>query len=101
MKALVKFGRQDGDVEIQEITEPTIDPQQVLLEVKAAGVCGSDLHMWREQHSWEIKLPLVLGHEFCGVVTRIGDQVTGFQPGDQVVCETAAQVTVHSPGQSD
>ena len=92
MKALVKFGRQNGDVEIREIEAPEPGPDQVLLEVKAAGVCGSDLHMWREHHSWAIKLPLVLGHEFCGVVVEAGERVTGFKPGDRVTCETAASI---------
>ncbi len=92
MKALVKFGRRDGDVEIQEIPESEIGPDQVLIEVKAAGVCGSDLHMWREHHSWKIKLPLVLGHEFSGVVVDVGKRVNGFKPGDRVACETAASV---------
>jgi alcohol dehydrogenase/L-iditol 2-dehydrogenase len=92
MDALVKYGRQDGNVEIREVPEPHIGPDQVLLEVKAAGVCGSDLHMWREQQSWAVKLPLVLGHEFCGVVADVGKNVTNFEPGDRVACETAAQV---------
>lgn len=92
MQALVKFGRQDGDVEIQEIPEPVPGPDQVLIEVKAVGVCGSDIHMWREHHSWPIKLPLVLGHEFAGVVAEVGANVTGFRPGDRVACETAAAV---------
>jgi len=92
MQALVKFGRQDGDVEIRDIPEPIIGPDQVLLEVKATGVCGSDLHMWREHQSWTIKLPLVLGHEFCGVVADVGKNVTNFEVGDRVACETAAQV---------
>jgi alcohol dehydrogenase/L-iditol 2-dehydrogenase len=92
MQALVKFGRQNGDVEIREVAEPTLGPDQVLIEVKAAGVCGSDIHMWREHQSWAIKLPLVLGHEFCGVVAAVGEQITHFAPGDRVVCETAAQV---------
>ncbi len=92
MQALVKFGNHDGDVEIREVPEPRPGPGQVLLEVKAAGVCGSDLHMWRENHSWAIKLPLILGHEFCGVVAEVGDGVAGFQPGDRVACETAAAV---------
>ncbi len=60
MEALVKFGRQDGDVEIREISEPIIGSDEVLLEVKAVGVCGSDLHMWRESHSWSIKLVFAL-----------------------------------------
>lgn len=92
MKALVKYGRQNGDVEIRDIPEPEPGPEQVLLQVKAVGVCGSDLHMWRETHSWDIKLPLVLGHEFSGVVVSVGRQVSGFQPGDRVACETAATV---------
>ncbi len=95
MQALVKFGRQNGDVAVRAVPEPVLRPGQVLLEVKAAGVCGSDLHMWRETHSWEIKLPLVLGHEFCGVVAEVGEGVTGFAPGDRVTCETAAEVCGH------
>jgi len=93
MKALIKFGNQDGDVEIQDIPEPPSPaPNEVILEVKAAGVCGSDLHMWRENHSWEVKLPLVLGHEFCGVVADVGANVTAFKVGDRAACETAASV---------
>ncbi|CAN5507830.1 zinc-binding dehydrogenase [soil metagenome] len=93
MKALVKYGRQNGDVEIRDIPEPAkIGPDQVLLEVKAVGVCGSDIHLWREQQSWAIKLPLVLGHEFGGIVADVGERITGFKAGDRVVCETAAQV---------
>lgn len=92
MDALIKFGRQNGDVEIREIPEPTISPDQVLLEVKAAGVCGSDIHMWRNHQSWAIKLPLVLGHEFSGVVAEVGERVKGFHQGERVTCETAAVV---------
>jgi L-iditol 2-dehydrogenase len=92
MKAVVKFGRQNGDVEIRDVAEPSIGPDQVLLEVQAASVCGSDIHMWREHQSWAIKLPLVLGHEFCGVVTAVGERVHGFHVGERVACETAATV---------
>lgn len=93
MRALVKYGRKNGDVEIRDVAEPAeIGPDQVLLEVKAAGVCGSDIHMWREHHSWAIKQPLVLGHEFGGLVAAVGEHVSGFKLGDRVVCETAAQV---------
>lgn len=93
MQAVVKYGDQDGNVEVRDIPEPgSPGANQVLLEVKAAGVCGSDIHMWREHHSWTIKLPLVLGHEFCGVVVDVGEGVTNFQAGDRVVCETASWV---------
>lgn len=93
MRALVKNSLQDGDVSVQDMPEPGAPgPGQVLLEVRAAGVCGSDVHMWRNHQSWTIKLPLILGHEFCGVVADVGPGVTGFAAGDRVVCETAASV---------
>lgn len=90
MEALVKYGRQAGDVGLQAVDEPVMGAHQVLVEVKAAGVCGSDIHLWRERHSWPIKLPLVMGHEFSGVVARVGGEVSGFREGDRVTCETAA-----------
>lgn len=93
MDALVKYDSRDHAVEVRDIPEPPAPgPDQVIIEVKAAGVCGSDLHMWHENHSWKIKLPLVLGHEFCGVVADVGANVTGFRVGDRIACETAAQV---------
>jgi L-iditol 2-dehydrogenase len=92
LQALVKFGRQVGDVEIRDIPAPGIGLNEVLVEVKAAGVCGSDIHLWQERQSWEVNLPLVLGHEFSGVVAEVGRRVSGFQPGDRVTCETAAVI---------
>lgn len=92
MRAVVKYGRQDKNVEVRDVPEPTMGPDQVLIEVKATGVCGSDVHMWREQQSWAVKQPLVLGHEFCGVIADVGSNVSGFKVGQRVACETAAQV---------
>lgn len=93
MDALIKYGRDDKNVEVRDINQPPDPlPHQVIVEVQAAGVCGSDLHMWRENHSWEIKLPLVLGHEFCGTIAEVGSDVSGFKVGDRVAVETAAEV---------
>ena len=92
MKAVVKFAHEDGAVAIRDVPEPAINPDQVLLDVKATSVCGSDIHMWREHQSWAIKLPLILGHEFSGVVAQVGERVSGFQVGERVACETAYQV---------
>ena len=92
MKAIVKYDRIDKAVDVREVPEPQITPDQVRIEVKAVGVCGSDVHMWREHQSWAIKLPLVLGHEFAGLIAEVGANVTGWAVGDRVACETAAQV---------
>src|SRR5712671_5733023 len=58
-------------------------PGEVLVEVKAAGVCHSDLHPARGD--WPAKTPLVLGHEGAGVVREVGASVTSVKPGDHVV----------------
>ncbi len=93
MQALIKYGREDKNVELRDIPQPPDPPPgAVVVEVGAAGVCGSDLHMWREHQSWEIKLPLVLGHEFCGTVAAVGAGVDAFAAGDRVAVETAAEV---------
>ena len=68
MDALVKYGLVDGQVEIRQTDEPECPSDRVLIGVRAAGVCGSDVHLWRNHQSWEINLPLVLGHEFSGEV---------------------------------
>ena len=93
MDALIKYGREDKNVELRAIPQPPDPgPGAVVVEVRAAGVCGSDIHMWRDHQSWAITLPLVLGHEFCGTVAALGAGVAGFKVGDRVAVETAAEV---------
>lgn len=92
MKALVKFGDSDGDVEVRDVQAPAVAPGTVRVRVMAVGVCGSDLHMWRNTHSWPIVLPVALGHEAAGVIESVGDGVDGWSVGDRVVCETAASI---------
>lgn len=91
MKAVVKYGRGDKEVELREVPEPEAGPGEVLLAVKAAGVCGSDIEMW---HNWINipTVPVIQGHEFCGVVEELGPGVTGFRKGDRVVSETASSI---------
>lgn len=95
--ALVNFGPEPYSVEVREIPRATIDDDQVLLQVESVGVCGSDLHMWTAQQSWAVKYPVVLGHEFCGVIAEVGKNVRGWRQGDRVVSETAAIVDHDSP----
>jgi alcohol dehydrogenase/L-iditol 2-dehydrogenase len=94
---VVNYGPAKYSVELRDIPRATIRPDEVLLEVKAVGVCGSDLHMWESTHSWPMNYPVVLGHEFGGVIRDVGSGVTGWQPGDRVVSETAAMIDANSP----
>ncbi|MBI3839334.1 MAG: alcohol dehydrogenase catalytic domain-containing protein, partial [Planctomycetia bacterium] len=95
--AVVNYGPEKFSVELREIARPTIGSEDVLLEVAAVGVCGSDLHQWTAEHSWPVNYPVVLGHEFAGVVVELGQRVSGWREGDRGVSETAAVIDPDSP----
>ncbi|MDA1191406.1 MAG: zinc-binding dehydrogenase [Candidatus Poribacteria bacterium] len=92
MKAVVKYGLEDKNVELRDMPEPTIGADDVLLEVESAGVCGSDIEFWRNKLTYPINVPVIQGHEFCGVIRDTGSNVRGFKVGDRVVSETAAYI---------
>jgi len=95
--AVVNFSPEKYSVELRQIPKPEIGPQNVLLEVAAVGVCGSDLHQWTSDHSWPVNYPVVLGHEFSGRIAALGKDVQGWKEGDRVVSETAAVIDLNSP----
>ena len=74
---------------LKEEPVPEPGPGQVLVEIKANGICGSDLHFWKEGRlgNFVVTRPYVPGHEACGVVARLGDGVGGLSCGDRVVIE--------------
>ncbi|MDQ0207710.1 zinc-binding dehydrogenase [Alkalicoccobacillus murimartini] len=86
MKALVKEELGFGNLNLLTVEEPTVKEGLVKIEVKYAGICGSDLHTY-EGH-YKVKAPVTLGHEFSGVVTEVGAGVTNFNVGDRVTSET-------------
>lgn len=73
-------------VEIKEIARPACKADEVLVRVVSAGVCGSDLHLFRGTHAFR-KPPAILGHEVAGDVVEIGAAVTRFKVGDRVTVE--------------
>jgi len=76
----------------RDISVPEIGPDDVLLQVKAASICGWDIEMWRHTMANPVKVPVVQGHEFSGVVEKIGSKVSRFKVEDRVVSETAAYI---------
>ena len=90
MKAIVNYEHAPHRVELRDVSIPDIAEEDVLLKVHAVGVCGSDLHQWHDTQSWPVNYPVILGHEFAGVVERVGRNVSAFSPGERVVSETAA-----------
>lgn len=87
MRGVMKVGRGSGLVELREVPDPLAGPGEVLIQVGAAAICGSDIHIYHDRHPyWP---PVVLGHEFAGTVRDVGEGVTEYAAGDRVVSETS------------
>ena len=85
MKALRKTAPGVGHVELCEVPEPEIGPDDILMKVYAAGVCGSDLLIQEDRHFY--RAPVTLGHEFSGIAYRVGKNVTHIREGDKLVAD--------------
>ena len=84
MKAIVKTKREPG-VEVQDRAVPEVTDTDILVKVKAASVCGSDVHVYEWTPSYEfVQLPIILGHEFSGEVAAVGSKVKTVAVGDRI-----------------
>ncbi len=85
MKALMM--REYMHLEIEDIPVPQIGPEEVLIQVRACGICGSDIHGLDGSSGRRIP-PLVMGHEAAGVITEVGANVAGWKLGDRVTFDS-------------
>jgi len=112
MKAATYYG--PNNIRIEEIPKPKIKPDEILVEMKACGICGSDLMHWYLKN----RVPLVLGHEPAGIVAKTGKKVKQFKRGERVfvhhhvaclkchycvhgdytLCEEFAETNIHPGG---
>jgi threonine 3-dehydrogenase len=88
MKALVK-SRPEPGLWLETVPIPTVGPNEVLIKVLKAGICGTDLHIvnWDGWAQRNIPVPRIIGHEFVGEIVEIGPGVTGYAVGDRVTAE--------------
>lgn len=103
MKSAVFYGKHDLRVEEHEM--PKVGPKDVLIQVKACGVCGTDVHIYEgDKGAAEMTPPTILGHEFSGVIAEVGSEVTNYKAGDRVcidpncycgACEPCRNGVVH------
>jgi len=88
MKAVVKTQPGPGNLAYTDFKDPDVRPGQVVIEVRSAGLCGTDLSLfaWAEAtvRQYRPEPPLVMGHEFSGIVAEVGTGVTGLRVGDRV-----------------
>lgn len=85
MRALVKKHSKAG-LWLEDVAKPEPKPGEILIKISKTAICGTDLHIyqWDEWAKRTIKVPLVVGHEFSGVVEEVASGVKGFQIGDRV-----------------
>jgi L-iditol 2-dehydrogenase len=82
---------------VRQTADPTVSPHEVIVKVRAVGVCGTDLHLFRGQGNYNLDSkgepipftvqPQILGHEFCGEIAEVGRAVKDLEVGDWVVCD--------------
>lgn len=83
MKSAVFYGKHD--LRVEEAPKPQVGPSDVLIRVKACGVCGTDVHIYEgDQGAADVTPPTILGHEFSGIVEEVGCEVDAYRPGDRV-----------------
>jgi 2-desacetyl-2-hydroxyethyl bacteriochlorophyllide A dehydrogenase len=85
MKAGILYD--DRDIRVGDTPDPRIGPDEVLVAVGSAGICGTDLHIYRGEFHGRVAYPAILGHEFGGIVQEVGENVRDFRVGDRVVVD--------------
>lgn len=93
MKALVKKAKGKGQIELLDYPIPQVKEGYVLLRIEVAGICGSDLKIYNDEHPYFP--PVILGHEFSGEVVGVGPGVQGWKKGDRVVSEVHGLICGH------
>lgn len=85
MKAV--YIKEPGKLEVIDVEKPSIKKDtQVLVKITAAGICGSDIHIFHGTHAYAT-YPRIIGHEGCGIVEEVGSAVRDLKPGDSVIIE--------------
>ena len=82
MRAVVLNG--PNDFAPTDLPKPQIGDNDILLEMKKAAICGTDMRILAGTKTKGVRYPSVIGHEMCGIISEIGKNVSGFQAGDKV-----------------
>jgi L-iditol 2-dehydrogenase len=89
VKALVKECRGSDGVVLKQVLEPIPNINEIKIKIHATGICGTDIHIMRDE--FEINPPVIMGHEYSGIVQEVGGNVKNFKPGDRVVSLTTVK----------
>ena len=85
MKAGILYD--DRDIRVGDAPDPDLGPDEVLVETGYAGICGTDVHIYRGEFHARVTYPAIIGHEFGGTLQDVGREVSGLRAGDRVVVD--------------
>ncbi len=92
MKALVKYSQEDGAAEIRDVPECQIQsPEEVKIKIQKTAICGTDIKVLHGRDQM-FRPPVIMGHEFSGIVVETGKEVSRLTAGDQVVVEPTVKI---------
>jgi threonine dehydrogenase-like Zn-dependent dehydrogenase len=77
----------DREIHLGDAPDPRVGPDEVLVQTGYAGICGTDLHIYRGEFHDRVAFPAILGHEFGGVIEEVGRDVVGYHVGDRVAVD--------------
>ncbi len=89
MRALVKKGKGVSNLGIEDVGVPKLGDEDVLIKVNAGAICGSDLHIMHDR--FPTAIPVVIGHEFSGMIEEVGSSVKGWEKGIRVIAEATIE----------
>jgi L-iditol 2-dehydrogenase len=87
MKAVVKLKRGKGNIALMDVEKPVCGERDVLIRIRAVGVCGTDYHIYTDEY--DTCPPMIVGHEFSGEIVEVGKEVKNLKIGERVVCEVS------------
>jgi threonine dehydrogenase-like Zn-dependent dehydrogenase len=79
--------RKYGTIKLEEVVQPELQDNYVLIKVRFASICGSDQHIFKGEFHPRTQLPLIPGHEFAGIIEKVGKEVKNLSPGDKVTVD--------------
>ena len=90
MKAIARFGKEFGGYTMIDVPKPTCGPDDIIIEIKAAAICGADMKHWRVDNGSD-EFNSIRGHEFAGDIVEVGENVKDWKVGQRVVSDNSAQ----------
>ena len=91
MKALARYGKEFGGYRMLEVPYPVCGPNDVIIEIKAAAICGADMKHWNVDNGSD-EFNSIRGHEFAGDIVEVGENVKDWKVGQRVVSDNSAHV---------